>query len=367
MTKVDLDWLQARLSSLDGHPLAQARLLLCAGDSAVAWGLVEDLGTEVGNHYWSEFSPYGLGPRFPSVDAAAERLLEHNRPLAALHLLQLYARDSGDGDGTQPSPEIVARGLETLASLAPDHAEPIQGLSAYEIRRLLEYLANSALDEDRAATLEWRLLPVRGYGDRSLVLERRLARNPEFFVDVLSLCFKRRDGSMEQEVPSHVSLNAYRLLSDWITLPGSNGPKQQVNQEELIRWTDEARRLAAERDRKDIADVYIGHILAHAPADEDETWPTLPVRNLLERLANRKIEEGWQTGIYNKRGVTTRSLTEGGRQERELAEKFDRWAALVTDEWRRTARVLRSVADRYRAEAQREDEEAEQVRRGIDS
>jgi len=41
----------------------------------------------------------------------------------------------------------------------------------------------------------------------------------------------------------------------------------------------------------------------------------LPVRNLIEKLANNMIENGLRTGTYNKRGVVTRGLTDGGKHE----------------------------------------------------
>jgi hypothetical protein len=321
------------------------------------------LGEEVEHDYWKEFSPYGRGD-FRLVNEAATLLLQHNRPLAAISLLVLYA-DRREGVEA-PSPELGAQGLEMLVRLPEDHEESIHLLNSYTIQRLLDYLRDSNLDEDRLATLEWQLLPARGFDERSPVLERRLARDPEFFVEILSLCFRREDGTMEQEIPEATFSNAYRLLQDWRIVPGSESDGGEVNESILTNWVTEARALASGRDRTDICDIHIGQVFAHAREDPDGTWPTLPVRNMFESLANDQIESGFITGTYNKRGGTFRSLTDGGRQEYDLADKFNDQARRIADRWPRTAAALRSLAEGYRIEGRREDEDAERFKRGLD-
>jgi hypothetical protein len=239
-------------------------------------------------------------------------------------------------------------------------------LSRYDIQRLLDYLQRSSLDEDRLASLEWQLLPARSFHEHSPVLERRLARDPEFFTEVLSLCFRRKDGTMEREVTEAIASNAYRLLSEWRIVPGSETESGEVNQAALMEWVAQSRQIASRINRLDICDLHIGGVFAHARQDDDATWPTLSIRNAIEELANRKIEEGFQTGTLNKRGVTRHGLTDGGVQEYTLAEQFDEWARRSADRWPRTAAVLRSLAEFYKAEGRREDEEAERYMRGLD-
>jgi hypothetical protein len=364
VTEIDQEWLERRLEPLASKPLAQARLLLCSDDLPAAWRRAAELGKDVEEEYWKEFVPYGRGGDFRLVNEVAERLLQHNRPLAALITLELYL-DPPDGSG-KPSAELVLKGLEALVSLPKDHKEQVRLPSSYDIQRLLDYLQSANVDEDRLATLEWQLLPARGFQEGSPVLERRLARDPAFFLELMSLCFRRQDGTMEQDVPEGVASNAYRLLNDWKVVPGSNREGGEVDETALVDWTTKVRELAAEQDRSDICDIYIGQVLAHAKEDADDTWPTLPVRNLIEKLTNEKVERGFWTGTYNKRGITTRGPADGGQQEYELADQFDAWAQLIKDRWHRTAAVLRSLAESYRAEGRREDEQAERFKRGLE-
>lgn len=363
MTKRDLEWLDLRLEHLNGRPLAQARLLLCSDDLPAAWRKLSELGDEVEVQYWREFSPYGKGD-FRLVNETARQLLQHGRPLTALALLQIYLDRQDNSD--KRSAELVAQGLETLVRLPEQHDEPVRMLSNYDIQRLLNYLQDSSLDGDRLATLEWQLLPARRFDEHSPVLERRLARDPQFFIEVLSLCFRRKDGTMEQEVSESVASNAFRLLREWKIIPGSEGERSEVNESVLMEWVGKARELAAERDRSDIGDIRIGGVFAHSRQDPDGTWPSLPVRNAIEKLANTKVEEGFRTETYNKRGITRRGLTDGGQQEYVLADQFENWARRTADRWPHTAAVLRSLAEGYRAEGRREDEEAERYKRGLD-
>lgn len=363
MERRDQAWLDLRLEHLTGRPLAQARLLLCSDDLPGAWDRTAQLGEEVEQQYWNEFLPFGRGGDFQLVNETADQLLRHNRPLTALTALEIYLdrKDSG-----RPSAKLVAQGLETLVHLPKDHKEQVGAPSAYDIQHMLDYLQSSHLDEDRLATLEWQLLPARRFDEQSPILERRLSRDPQFFIEILSLCFRRKDGTMEQEVPQAVASNAYRLLREWKIIPGSDSVGGEVNESALMDWVARARALAAERDRGDIGDIHIGEVCAHARQDTDGTWPTLPVRNLIEKLANSKIEDGFRTGTYNKRGVVRRSLTDGGKQEYALADQFNGWAQRIADRWPRTAAVLRSLAEGYKADGRREDEEAERFKRGLD-
>lgn len=77
----------------------------------------------------------------------------------------------------------------------------------------------------------------------------------------------------------------------------------------VVAWTDEARRLLAEADRREIGNIEIGKGFSHTRGDEDGTWPTKPVRDLIERIPSHEIEQGFQVQIYNDRGSTSRGVS----------------------------------------------------------
>jgi hypothetical protein len=78
------------------------------------------------------------------------------------------------------------------------------------------------------------------------------------------------------------------------------------------------------------------------------------------------MERGFMVGVHNKRGVTSRGMTEGGQQEFDLAADFEAKAELIEATHPRTAGALRQIADSYRAEGQRNDEEARRFLEGLE-
>jgi alpha-L-fucosidase len=88
-------------------------------------------------------------------------------------------------------------------------------------------------------------------------------------------------------------------------------------------------------------------------------WPHSAVRDVIEEVASTELEGGIEVGLYNSRGVFWRNSNESGVQERQLAEQYAGFAAAINDRWPRTAAMLRRIANGYRADAHREDQEAE--------
>ena len=99
-------------------------------------------------------------------------------------------------------------------------------------------------------------------------------------------------------------------------------------------------------------------MLAYAPGDSDGSWPCIPVRDALEEISldSEEILNGFSVGIFNKRGLVTKSLREGGDQERDLAGTFRALADACQGEWDRTAETLRRIARSYEEHARQEDE-----------
>jgi hypothetical protein len=89
-------WIKDGLNALSERPRAQARLLQVSDDLAEAWRIAEELGPEVEQWYWSDFSVMGRGADFPLVNETAARLLKHGRVVAAIDLMSLYSNEIGE-------------------------------------------------------------------------------------------------------------------------------------------------------------------------------------------------------------------------------------------------------------------------------
>lgn len=353
-------WTDAQIAKAQGRPLAQARLLRGLDDLSGAWETAESLGPAVEREYWREFRIEGHGADFRLVQEAASSLMRFARTLAAIDLMSMYSRRAD-----RPfEPTLVAEALEALIVTPADSPERGR-ISAYEIGELLDYLREAKLEETRLAQLEWRLLPAREFDAQSPALERLLARDPAFFVDLVSLIYKPHGDDQPRIVDANVARNAYRLLNEWSVTPGTT-EDGTVDQQALEAWVTEARQRLIELKRREVGDLQIGRVLARAPEDPDGTWPTRPVRTLIERVASTDIESGLGTQILNDRGVTTRGLLDGGAQERTLAERWRDRAKRIRDGWPRTAALLDSAATSYEHQAREHDAQSERTRQGLD-
>jgi hypothetical protein len=230
---------------------------------------------------------------------------------------------------------------------------------------VLDVVRASDIEPNVVARLEWQLLPALGFEAQSPALDHKLATDPGFFVEVLSLCMRPKTESQQPPAPSVMATNAYRLLMDWKLVPGTDQETGHADESVLDTWIRDARRRLTEVDRIDIGDQQIGQVLAYAIADLDGSWPETAVREVIERVASKEIERGLYIGILNERGMTSRGMLDGGAQERVLAEKFTHWSEQIGPVWPRTGAVLRAVASHYRTEATKEDEEAERFRQGL--
>ncbi|HVR10646.1 MAG TPA: hypothetical protein VMW75_21550 [Thermoanaerobaculia bacterium] len=367
-------WVEMHLRGGRLSPQQSGQLLLATCDFPAAWDVAETLGAEVAGVFWRHFPIFGLGSKFAHLDVAVPRLLSAGRPGPALHLLTRCLRNlSGPCWAEQ-----MAMALEALLGREAIALEA-RAVSHYEIVQLFDYLERSTLPRDRLAKLEWSYLPELGHDSSPPTLSSYLASDPTFFVEVLATVYRpRRDeatgtseataeaapASPTEQQQAHAQ-NAYRLLSEWRVLPGRR-EDGTVDSKALADWVAASRRELKKRQRLTVGDVHIGTLLASSPADPDGTWPCVEVRDLVEALQSRDIEDGLRTALYNRRAATSRGMLDGGEQERALAAKYHAQAERFLDRWPRTAAILRALAGSYEHEARMIDEGAEKRRTGFD-
>lgn len=209
--------------------------------------------------------------------------------------------------------------------------------------------------------LEWHFLPILNRHERQpKLLHKALSEEPTFFIELMKILYRARG-----EEPRELSENdrnrtqlAFDLLHIWRKPPGLEDDGT-VNLEKLRAWVSEVRNLALECNRVEVVDSQLGQTFSTFPIGKDGLWPPEPVRELLEELANERIESGIETGLFNSRGVVTRAIAEGGIQEREIAARYSSYAEAFKDDWPRTAHLMREMVRRYERDAREEDGRAE--------
>jgi hypothetical protein len=350
------DWIEECLNTNLGlwHSEQYGEFLLCLPFNELLLDRLDSANEEVQQYFWNCRQDIGL-PALAQAERVLKPLLKFNRPHLAVDIVEQAVRQEPE----IISPERIAEILEIAVKTPPVKEDDIS-LFAYRTANLFDYLDKTNLSRERLAALELLYFQVHEHHRLPQELYKELSRNPSLFVEALQFIFRAEeepstDISEETKKFAHV---AWQLLESWKQMPGVK-EDGSVDVEALQVWVTGVRKLAAECSRSKIADIYIGHMLSFSPIDSDGVWPHQAVRDLIEELENTYIESGWRTQIFNSRGATVRLPTDGGQQERILAERYLQDARKLKDRWPRVAAILRDLADYYRRQAEDHDQQAE--------
>jgi hypothetical protein len=336
-------------------PAQRGAFLATAKPGEDIWAIAE-ADDATAHEYWTRVNEYRVDEH--DFLRAAGSLLQHGRPVAAAELL-------AHRPAAVAAPEAADLALDALeqAALVPVADSNDRAMRPYYVSKILGRLDEiDGVDPNRIARIEWLYLPLLDRSDRRpRLLQATLASDPAFFVEVLSWIYRAKDeepSESPREEDAHRARLAWELLHGWHIPPGADDDGAITDPAALTEWISHVRALAAERERLEVADSQIGQVLAYAAPDADGAWPPRAVRDIIEALASEALERGIQTATFNRRGVTTRSLTAGGTQERELARQYRNHAEGVM-QWPRTAATLLAIAESFEEMADREDREAE--------
>lgn len=327
-----------------------ARLLMSLREGKRAWTYVATFGEAVEDAYWRIKHSY-------FVDGTTEELLEaianytsRDRFIAALDAATRRLKDLP-----------TALLMDLLRSAIPEinSRDRASGNKQYILERGFDELRlRSDAPLDDIAQLEFAYLPMFRMREKPLVLHRLLAERPSLFVEVVTAVYKPEHGEAGpiDEGAQVMATSAYELLEGLRSLPGQ--ADGQIDEEKLLAWCQEVRELATRADRLAMAEQWIGQVLACAPHDpHDGAWPHRAVRVAIEKIASDRLERGLSLARVNQRGVYSKSIGEGGAQERERAAQCLRWADAVPG-YPRTAAMLRRIAENWTRYAERADVEA---------
>jgi hypothetical protein len=341
---------------------AVTRILCALPAQRWVWDRGAASGEAVSSLYCKRVHPFLINGDAGEVTFAIERLIEAGRALHAIDLAGHNVRK------LLPS-ELLSRLL--LAAVNQERSEPPGDsnqtvmLQHFVEEILLHLDERNELLENDMARLEWAYLPLLTHSRRNpKALEDFLARSPAFFVEVLSALYKPDPESgvvenehVDSEHGAAVAKQAFDLLQSWRRVPGSDAAT--IDAAALKSWMTEARALSAKVGRGRIADQTIGHVLAKAGNDADGFWPPIGIRDAIESTRSRELEQGIAIGVLNKQGVTVRSPTDGGQQERGLAAFYRASSQAVASKWLRTSALLDRIAKDFEQMAKRHDESAE--------
>lgn len=219
------------------------------------------------------------------------------------------------------------------------------------------------------AGIEWRFFDsvdwIGEHGFRPVSLEQKLASDPQFFCEALSIAFlpakqakrmkeKLKTRPLSEQEERRVS-NVWKLLYHWRTVPGV-AKDRSFDPKQFKVWTRKAFALARKADRLTSAKNMLAQALIYAPKDPCGFWMPRAIAELLEKKGNETMLSHYRIAEFNSRGVHFVDKT--GKEDRELADKYSSMADSADREgYFGLAREMRALAASIRADAVREQEE----------
>ena len=375
-------WLErvAKDDELSSSPGCLLNIALALPPSGETWDTVLDWGEGIERAYWEQTTISVVRNPAQNADRAIRSLLDGGRPYRALQVACL-AEHRPKTEGTDlrcVSPDLLVEILRSLTThaLGDERFPPDTGSIPYYVERLFGFLDTTSTDVVTIIQLEFALLPFLEGADRGpRQLLKAVRSSPSVFVSLLKMAYRAKDEAEKEvtELDQAAARLAYRLLSNLRDVPGTKWtrssesdalrsrfegdisfPVGEMDEDKLSSWVEDARRLSAECGRLEMCDQQIGELLAHSPADVSGVWPSKAVRKQIEALHSEALEQGIQTGVFNKRGVHFRGR--GGKQEWAIAERFKLFAGSTRTKWPRTSAVLRELVASFSRMARREDE-----------
>lgn len=331
-----------------------AQLVIAWPDIQETWDYVTKLGDTITKAYWTQKYPLGLTESSGQPLQAIQNYLAVGRASAAIASTHRIV--------SSLSTSTIANMLNVFLNEATHGSQIPSQMIGYYVERLFNEL-DGRLDISlpELAGLEYAYLPIFERKGRTLAIHKMMAANPTFYFSLVESVFSPASKDQTEEEQATPEKRAkwrldYRLLSEFETLPGEKNA--EVDFQQLERWVLAVREFGKSKDRADIADIYIGHILAHAPAREDGVWPHISVSKLVDSLRAPEIEKGIRNERFNMRGVYTKALYEGGAQERKLAAQYRFWAR-ETANYPAMSNLLNKIAGEWESDGAREDSRAE--------
>jgi hypothetical protein len=325
----------------------KALLLAYLPFTSETWLRAKRLLTDEEGKYWTKASVNPYAANRDELTFAIDRLVENNRVLAAIRALERLVYKKEPIESQQ-----IVRVLNALLHL-PDQ---LRGMDVHAVVRLIKGLQKDPnTDQDELFKIEWAFLAILNgnFGVYPSLLQKKLATEPAFFCEVIRAIFRSdKGGSAAKNVTEEqqsIATNAYRLLMEWKTPPGTQDDGT-FNGDALNAWLSEVKASCAESGHLKIAMQQVGEVLFYAPPDPDGLWIHNAAASVLNDRDADDMRQGYEIETINSRGVHT--VDPEGKPERELARHYRTRAEEVEMRgYHRLATMLRGVAESYDREA----------------
>lgn len=365
--KEGIKWAEQTIRSLTKSKrlFDAATIALAADNGKPLWDAIDAIDVEVSKLYWQRLPMLAGECTAEDTEYAIRRLIKVGREQVALNAV---ANSQGPISASVAIELLEKLRLRLRAIDNNNNAtELAKTIREYHIARVFDAIDNDpSVDTNQVIALEITFLPWLKESTRSARhLWRALGENPEWFAELIGLMYRRPDEGPAPETITEESRRAAEAATEfvwaWEGWPGQDLPDDE-REAVLEAWSTAVLRKTSEDGRARSGSMHVAEVLARAPNGTDGAWPCVAARKIIERGAHPNFNHQLAIAKRNLRGMTERSLDEGGTQERELAAEYRALAEKLQDNFPRTAAMLDEISRHYEHEAIEHDPQAERYR-----
>jgi|GEM_PF-3906551 len=347
------EWME-RLPVEDWSTEQQFLFFEALPNEVATWKRLEELPPETQEMYWKENREYfSVRDDADELTYALKKFLHYDNLKNAFDLT-----DQSKYRKIEISAELY---IEACEKLLP-YDEWGTNVSDWQIQNVIELLdGNNSVPQERVARLALPLIDAYYHHTKKIPekLTKRIDEVPDFFVKAVEYTFIEEKRNENEDEAKY--FNSRWFFQYFDRIPGTS-EDDDVDVSFLEKWLADAQKIAAERGclselNWKIAELFGKSIMKSIKAGESISNVIL---HFLENYSENGINSA-QTAIYNSRGATMRSFTEGGAQEFTLYEKFFNLANSeeIAVPFPKVAEMFRNLAEEYRSQGSEEDKRVE--------
>lgn len=327
------------------------------------WNLLTQFSADIERGYWSKSYIWLHDMVKEDKEFVVRKVLGAKRFLTLMEAVSYNSQDIAP----ELIAEILEKGITTKSDeLYKEHIDPHNAAS------LFKALDKSNYDDSKNfVKLEWLYIEILSddlWGRPPKLLHKDLSEHPESFVQLIRWIYKPKDdeemskeetkGLSEKQIERRFKA-AYDLLGSFKTIPGidENG---KIDKDILLEWVYKVINLSRDAKREYHGYYYIGELFA-----KGINWlkpPPNEICEVIEKIKNKDLEQGFSIATFNRRGGFSKGLWEGGTQEMDLAKNFSKISkGLKLEKYLRTSELYARIAKSYEFDAKREDDRAKEM------
>jgi hypothetical protein len=334
------NWLSNQIKFLETVEEAKLlQILLCC---TLSKDLIQYVSQKplIENEFWIQRRNFYLPEGgYSIINDLIQKLLIHQRYFDAIDCLNTVISHGFNEVSSKVVIEVLFQNVNPTAynySLVTSYAHS-----------LINWLREQIIEEHYLLELEWQYFEViESYHDLPILTLQKLVSQPVFFVEY----YVRRRAEIGNFDNTWERLKCDSRLNNLYSMFHQFSGREQIfeNTESVRVFVLTAQKRAGELDISVEIERKLGKLLATCPVDEeDNVWPCIPVRLLLEQRQSNDLMDGFFDGTISPDYITVRSFNNEGHAYGKEIIKYRTASTQLNLRFPRTSKLLHDIADYF--------------------